>query len=116
LALKTPQGMAGEGPSCGAAGRLGQEGGVKGRFEEKMAGIAGKAHFKDAGREEPMKRQKVRDRWQIALYVPQELVRPLKAEARKQKRAHSATVVEILRHYFGEQEVSKPDAAQPAAQ
>jgi len=59
-----------------------------------------------------MKRQKVRDRWQIALYVPQELVRPLKAEARKQKRAHSATVVEILRHYFGEQEVSKPDAAQ----
>ena len=66
-------------------------------------------------REEPMKRQKVRDRWQIALYVPQELVRPLKAEARKQKRAHSATVVEILRHYF-EQETGKADAAQPAAQ
>jgi hypothetical protein len=62
-----------------------------------------------------MKRQKVRDRWQIALYVPQELVRPLKAEARKQKRAHSATVVEILRHYF-ELDTGKADAAQPAAQ
>ena len=52
-----------------------------------------------------MPKQRVRDRWQIALYVPKELVKPLRAEARKRERAYSATVVEILRLYFEQREV-----------
>lgn len=58
-----------------------------------------------------MKRLKVRDRWQIALYVPRELEKPLRSAARRQNRAYSATVVEILREYF-----EKKDAPIPTAQ
>jgi hypothetical protein len=54
-----------------------------------------------------MKRQKVRDRWQIALYVPRELEQPIKREARRQNRASSATVIEILRQYFDLQAAEK---------
>ena len=52
-----------------------------------------------------MVKQRVKDRWQVALYVPKDLVKPLKAEARKRDRAFSATVIEILKQYFNEQEV-----------
>ena len=52
-----------------------------------------------------MAKQRVRDRWQVALYVPKDLVKPLKTEARKRDRAFSATVVEILRLYFEQREV-----------
>ena len=46
------------------------------------------------------KRERVRDRWHIALYVPRDIVKPLRAEANKRERAYSTTVVEILRQYF----------------
>ena len=51
------------------------------------------------------KKQRVRDRWQVALYVPRELVKLLRAEAHKRDRAYSATVIEILRQYFDQKAV-----------
>ena len=46
------------------------------------------------------KKDRVRDRWQVAVYVPRELVKSLRTEAHKRNRAYSATVIEILRQYF----------------
>jgi hypothetical protein len=62
------------------------------------------------------KKERVIDRWKIMIYIPRTMTRKLVAEANRRQQSYGATVVEILQHYFGEQEVSKPDAAQPAAQ
>jgi plasmid stability protein len=58
---------------------------------------------------------KVRDRWQIALYVPEDLKKKIKAEARRQRRSNSATVIEILLRYFAEQESKIPLAKETDA-
>ena len=60
-----------------------------------------------------MKRDKVKNRWQIAVYVPADLEKRLKTLARKEDRSHNATVVDILRRYFlAEDAKVSPDAAQ----
>jgi len=43
---------------------------------------------------------RVRDQWQLALYVPADLVKPLRAEARRMHRGFGPTVLEIMRRYF----------------
>jgi len=57
--------------------------------------------------------KKVRDLWQIALYVPPDLARKIKAAAREQHRGYAPTVLELLRRYFADREGQKaeePDA------
>ena len=47
-----------------------------------------------------VKRNLVREQWQLALYVPPELVKPLRREATKRSRGYGPTVLAILREYF----------------
>ena len=63
--------------------------------------------------------KKVKDRWQIALYVPPELEKRLRNEAKRQRRSHNATVVEILRAHFYQEDAKQStegDYANPASQ
>lgn len=50
-----------------------------------------------------MAKENVRDRWQIALYVPADLKMPIKREARRRDRSYGMTILQIVRAYFNEQ-------------
>lgn len=43
---------------------------------------------------------RVRNRWQIALYVPRDLKSKIMQEAHARHRGYGPTVLEILREYF----------------
>jgi hypothetical protein len=49
-------------------------------------------------------KKRVRDQWQLALYIPPDLAKQLKAEARRQNRANAPTVLQIMREYFSKKE------------
>jgi hypothetical protein len=60
------------------------------------------------------KKERVRDRWQIALYIPRGMYRQLRAEAHARDRGFGPTVIEILREHFARK--AKPVASIPTTE
>src|SRR5215472_9727465 len=54
------------------------------------------------------KKKRVRDRWQVALYVPPELKRKIKAAAAAEDRGSGPTILRILREHFAGMEDKQP--------
>ena len=52
------------------------------------------------------KKDKVRNRWQVALYIPRGMYRLLRAEASARDRGFGPTVIEVLREYFEKKEAA----------